>query len=138
MKPINSSLLNKLADLVSKPSRKDKDSDVLMGVGVKVLKNGPNIGKMVGLFRGVSNTSAGAQLRNGMLARPLATADDIRNLFMTRGMTVDQANTALDNVRVIGRGFSAVDVKTKISEFETDSTQAVQARFLPDGDASKL
>ena len=128
MKNIGNRITGAMAELVSKPGRQEKDSDVLMGVGVKVLKNGPNIGKMVALFRGASHSSAGTQVRNSMLGRQLATHQDILNVFKSCGMTEDQAARALDNVRVIGKGFSAVDVKREVSQFETSQTQFVGAR----------
>ncbi len=137
MKNIGSRISGSLAELVSKPGRQEKDSDVLMGVGVKVLKNGPNIGKMVGLFRGVSNSSAGTQVRNSMLGRQVATQQDIINVFKSCGMSEDQATRAMDNVRVIGKGFSAGDVKREVSQFETRETQFVGARSFLSSEPDK-
>lgn len=137
MKSIGNRISSAMAELVSKPGRQEKDSDVLMGVGVKVLKDGPNIGKMVGLFRGASHSSAGTQVRNSMLGRQLATQQDILNVFKSCGMSEDQAAHALDHVRVIGKGFSAADVKREVSQFETSQTQFVGARYLVDDGAEK-
>ncbi len=137
MKNIGNRLSGSLAELVSKPGRQEKDSDVLMGVGVKVLKTGPNIGKMVALFRGASHTSAGTQVRNSMLGRQLASQQDILSVFKSCGMSEDQAARALDHVRVIGKGFSAADVKREVSQFETRETQFVGARSLLNAEPDK-
>ncbi len=137
MKSIGNRISGAMAELVSKPGRQEKDSDVLMGVGVKVLKDGPNIGKMVGLFRGASHSSAGTQVRNSMLGRQLATHQDILTVFKSCGMSEDQAAHALDNVRVIGKGYSAADVKREVSQFKTNQDQFVAARFFLDEGAEK-
>ena len=120
----------RMVELISKAGREEKNSDVLMWVGTKTDKAS---GQMSAQVRGVGTTSIFQKVRNAFLGRQAASAENIRNLFMQRGMTPAQADTALDKVTMVGKHYSAKSVEETIKNFEKDNFEApVQGKILSD------
>lgn len=118
------SAAGRMTELVSKAGRKEKESDVLMWVSTA--KDKPS-GEMKAQLRGVGTTSFFQKARNAFLARQAASAANIRNLFMQRGMTSKQADAALVNVAKIGKHYSAKSVNVELQKFD-DAQRAEKQR----------
>ncbi len=103
MKVTNTSALGTLAEIINKENRNEKSTDVLMRTGVKLIKTGPNQGKMMGLLQGVSDHGPKI-LRNILMGRAPATKDDIKNVLETEGMPTDDINTILANIKSDTKG----------------------------------
>lgn len=103
MKTSNSSTPVNLAEITKNENRKEKSTDVLMRAGVKILKNGPNQGKMMGLLQSVSDHGPKI-LRNILMGRAPATKEDIKNVLRTEGMPEENIATVLKEIKSDTKG----------------------------------
>jgi hypothetical protein len=119
MKIFNSSTPVNLAEIKKNENRKEKSTDVLMRAGVKILKNGPNQGKMVGLLQSVSDHGPKI-LRNILMGRAPATKEDIKNVLRTEGMSDSDITTVLQKIKSDTKGRFTVkafnDAKDELSK----------------------
>jgi hypothetical protein len=113
----------RMTELVSKAGRKEKDTDVLMWVSTE--KDKPS-GELKAQLRGVGTTSFFQKARNAFLARSAASKENIENLFMQRGMTREEASSALANVAKIGKNYSAKSVNEALQTFDNARREQVQ------------
>ena len=113
----------RMTELVSKAGRKEKDTDVLMWVSPKEDKS---TGEMKARLRGVGTTSYFQKARNAFRARTAASKENIENLFMQRGMTRDEATSALANVAKSGKHYSAKSVNEALQKFDNARREQVQ------------
>jgi hypothetical protein len=115
----------RMAEIVTKAGRKDKETDTLLGAGFKYVKNGANKGEMVAKFSSGSNITPFQRLRNALSGkRYVATQNDISNIFRTAGMNDKQIQNAFRMIRPHGNGFSAVDVKNQLNQFQFENTKS--------------
>jgi hypothetical protein len=113
----------RMTELVSKAGRKEKDTDVLMWVSTE--KDKPT-GEKKAQLRGVGATSYFQKARNVFLARSPASKENIQNLFMQRGMTREEATSALANVTKSGKHYSAKSVNEALQKFDNARREQVQ------------
>ncbi len=113
------------ADLVTKSTRQEKDTDVLMYVSSAKDKTS---GDLKAQFRGVGTASTFQKIRNAFLGRTPATQNDVVKLFMQRGMSAADAGKAMSKITLVGGNFSASDVKKQIFEFEQNQ-RSVNRQF---------
>ena len=121
---IPDSAAGKMTELVSKAGREEKDTDVLMWVSTA--KDKPT-GQMKAQLRGVGTTSFFQKARNAFLARSAASKENIKNLFMQRGMTPEEASSALAKVDTIGKHYSAKSVKEKLQAFDAKQSEEMKS-----------
>ena len=112
-----------MTELVSKGGREEKDTDVLMWVSTKEDKP---TGLMKAQLRGVGTTSFFQKARNAFLARLPASKENVENLFMQRGMTGEEASSALANVTKIGKHYSAKSVNEALHKFDNVRMQQMK------------
>jgi hypothetical protein len=120
---IPDSAAGKMTELVSKAGREEKDTDVLMWVSTA--KDKPT-GQMKAQLRGVGTTSFFQKARNAFLARSAASKENIKNLFMQRGMTPEEASSALAKVDTIGKHYSAKSVNKALQTFDDARREQVK------------
>ena len=113
----------RMTELVSKARREEKDTDVLMWVSTA--KDKPS-GELKAQLRGVGTTSFFQKARNAFLGRSAASKENIENLFMQRGMTRDEATSALANVAKSGKHYSAKSVNEALQKFDNARREQVQ------------
>ena len=108
------------ADITTKPGRTEKPTDILIfdriGSTRKINDNGSVEGM---LFRGASHKALA-----GLIGRKRADDQDVFNIFRTAGMTAQQANDALHNVKAKSAklglaGLSASAVSEQLSAMKT-------------------
>ena len=108
------------ADIATKPGRTQKQTDILIfdriGSTTKIDDNGPVEGM---LFRGASHKALA-----DLIGRKRADDQDVFNIFRTAGMTAQQANDALHNVKAKSAklglaGLSASAVSEQLSAMKT-------------------
>ncbi len=108
------------AGVTNKPGRTQKQTDILIfdriGSTTKIDDNGPVEGM---LFRGASHKALA-----GLIGRKKADDQDVFNIFRTAGMTAQQANDALHNVKAKSAklglaGLSASAVSEQLSAMKT-------------------
>ncbi len=113
-----------MTELVSKAGRKEKDTDVLMWVSTE--KDKPT-GQMKAQLRGVGTETLFQKARNAFLARSPASKENIQNLFIQRGMTREEATSALANVAKSGKHYSAKSVNEALQKFDNAQREAKQS-----------
>ncbi len=116
---IPDSAAGRMTEIVTKAGREDKDSDVLMRTKIVEDKSG----QLKALFRGITTSGFGAELKNWLLGRSPANKTHVLSIFKNAGMSDAEANDALFNVTHVGKHFSAKSVKTAVSKFHANQHQ---------------
>jgi hypothetical protein len=120
---IPESAAGRRTELISKAGREEKSSDVLMWVSTTTDKRS---GEMKAQLRGVGTTSIFQKVRNAFLGRQPASTENVRNLFLQRGMTSEQADTVLDNLTTCRGHYLAESVKQALQTFSDERRAEVQ------------
>ena len=110
----------RMAELVLKDHRQDKEDDVLMWVGTRT----DALGEKVAQLRGAGGKSVFQKFKNAFF-RQKADKENIKNLFMQRGMSPAQAEDAVGNVKKFGSHYSAKSVHDILTKFDTDQKQKI-------------
>jgi hypothetical protein len=116
---IPNSAAGRMTEIVTKAGRADKDSDVLMRTKIVEDKSG----ELKAVFRGITTSSFGAELKNWLLGRSPADKTHVLLIFKNAGMSDAQAREALHHVSHVGAHFSAKSVKTAVSKFHAAQHQ---------------
>ncbi len=122
-----------MAEITSKPRRQEQSDDVLMFVGARTDKA---TGEMKAQLRGVGANSIFQTIRNAILSRRPASADDVKNLFIKGGMSPEAAEASLQNVKLPNnKGYSAAAVNQELNSFAS-IRQLVEERQAKSGISS--
>lgn len=106
------------ADVIDTSGRTEKSTDVL--VFARIGPGRATAGKDAMLFKQVRNNSAFTKLRNFLMGRHPASAQNVYEIFRTHGMNKKQARQATENVRQASTGLSGLSanaVKVELKAF---------------------
>ncbi len=119
----------KTVELITKHQKVETNDHVVMWVGVKTDKE---TGEMKGQIRGVRNDTIFKKILNFLKGRRVATHGEVAMHCMNRGMSLKEANQALDNVTLPrGEGYSVKSFNEQLQAFDDNKRAAVQKSGKP-------